>query len=161
MRAPFANKQAASEFEAGFRRRQELFERVGHPGPYTPSELLAFGDLIEPLKEPDPDPPDWVVAAMEAEDLASIAFDTAHRAWSEAYLARLRTRGPVIIPDGQPVFFDRDGRPFTGTEDWDLVQAEDRAAQRRGLASERLRKARAASRQAQASWREQLRIERT
>jgi len=139
-----------------------LYERTGHFGPYTNAEFLAVVGVLEPSKEDEPTPPPDVLKLMEAEDLASIGFDSAHRVWEAAASNVQRLGGELRAaqsPQGEMVLLDSDGREVTGRDHRKIVSAQDeeRAAwQGRDEAGDRLRQARIKSHEAQRMWRSSL-----
>ena len=165
MRQPPANKsngQRGVNLAALSTRERLFYEKTGRFGPYTNAEYLAVVGVIEPTKEPETDPPPDVLKLMEAEDLTSIAFDVAHRAWESSIADVLRLGGEfrgVQSPQGEMVLLDSDGREVTGRDQRKIARAQDAeqaAKLEREEAGVRLSKARVKSQGAQQAWRSSL-----
>lgn len=135
-----------------------MYEKIGHLAPYTNAEYLAAVGVIEPSKESQPDPPAEVLAAMEAEDLAAIAWQLADRAYQDAARAAYqagssRMGGNItVIEDGRPS--RRDVKKLAAAE-----EAFDHAGQAREESGDRLHRARVASNEAQTKWHHQMRAD--
>jgi len=165
VRRPTANKNGGGvgiDVELLTPRARWFYERYG-PGPYTPAQFSSMpGLIVEPTKEAEPDPPPEVLEAMEHEDLTSIAFDVAHRAWESSIADVLRLGGEfrgVQSPQGEMVLLDSDGREVTGRDQRKIARAQDAeqaAKLEREEAGVRLSKARVKSQGAQQAWRSSL-----
>ncbi|MGI8514500.1 MAG: hypothetical protein ACR2NT_05045 [Acidimicrobiia bacterium] len=163
MRRPTANKNGhGANLDALNPRNRLFYERTGHFGPYTNEEYLAVVGVLEPSEEDEPTPPPDVLKLMEAEDLTSIAFDVAHRAWETAIADVLRLGGEfrgVQSTGGERVLIDTSGREITGRDQRKIVRAQDAeqaAKLEREEAGVRLRNARVKSQEAQRGWRSTL-----
>ncbi|MGI8515383.1 MAG: hypothetical protein ACR2NT_09635 [Acidimicrobiia bacterium] len=165
MRRPVANKNGGGGgIDVGLLtpRARWFYERYG-AGPYTPAQFSSMpGLIVEPSKELEPDPPPEVLAAMEREDLAAIAFDSATRVWESTIADVQRLGGEfrgVQSTGGEQVLIDSSGREISGRDQRKIARAQDAeqaAKAEREEAGVRLSKARVKSQEAQRQWRSTL-----